>query len=194
MIKVLFDEFHGELPCSQLQGDNTPKEAWAILCGQVKQLFGDDAIAFKNELLTRQVLNEYQLLILAAPKSALRLEEIKAIVSFVKQGKSLLIASDQESLVKKKGDNINVVLEALGLRFEELLNHPPEQVFNLLPHYISSEVSQLKIKEPVYIKTLPNSPYPVDIIATLPDTGKTLLAALEVPGNDQSGRVVGHQV
>ncbi|MBD2611960.1 hypothetical protein H6G94_11845 [Nostoc punctiforme FACHB-252] len=193
MIKVLFDEFHGELSCSQLHEDNTPKEAWTILCSQVvKELFGDDAISFKKELLTRQVLNEYQLLILAAPKSPrLSPEEVKAIVSFVKQGKSLLIASDQESLVINEGDSINAVLESFGLRFEELLNYPPEQVFNLLPHYLSSEVSQLKIKEPVYIKTLPNSPYPnVDIIATLPDTGKTLLAAIEIPSENQSGRVV----
>ncbi|MDZ8030065.1 DUF4350 domain-containing protein [Nostoc sp. DedSLP04] len=188
MIKILFDESHDQLSCSQSQGDNTPKEAWTILCSQVKQLFGDNAISFKKELLTRQVLQDFQMLILAAPKSPLSAEEVKAIVSFVKQGNSLLIASDQESLVIKD-DSINFVLESLGLRFEELLNHPPEQVFNLLPHYISSEVSQLKIREPVYIKTLSNSPYPVDIIATLPDTGKTLLAALEVDGSNQSGRV-----
>jgi hypothetical protein len=191
VIKVLFDEFHGERPCSQLQGDNTPKEAWAILCGQVKQLFGDDAITFKNEPLTRQVLQDYQLLILAAPKSALTPEEVKAIISFVKQGNSLLITSDQESLVRnEEGNSINIVLESLGLRFEELLNHPPEKVLNLLPHYISSEISQLKIKEPVYVKILPNCPYQVDIIGTLPDTAKTLLTALKVPGSNPSGRVV----
>ncbi|MBD2301797.1 hypothetical protein H6G28_24865 [Nostoc sp. FACHB-190] len=191
MIKVLFDEFHGQLPCSQ--GDNTSKEAWRILCDQVNQLFGDDAISFKNEPLTRQLLEDFQLLILAAPKSksSLSADEVKAIVNFVKQGNSLLITSDQESLVFNKCDSINVLLESLGLRFEELLNHPPEQVFNLLPHYISSEVSQLKIKEPVYIKTLPNSPYPnVDIVATLPDTGKTFLTALEIPNDNKSGRVV----
>ncbi|MBD2681566.1 MULTISPECIES: DUF4350 domain-containing protein [Nostoc] len=190
MIKVLFDECHGELSCSQLQEDNTPKEAWTILCGQVKQLFGDDAIFFQKESLTHQVLEDFQLLILAAPKSALSAEEVKTIVNFVKQGNSLLIASDRESLVINKDDSINAVLETLGMRFEELLNHPPEKVFNLLPHYISSEVSQLNIKEPVYVKTLPNSPYPIDIIATLPYTGKTLIATVEVPGNNQSGRVV----
>ncbi|MDJ0695370.1 MAG: hypothetical protein QNJ50_13575 [Mastigocoleus sp. MO_188.B34] len=170
-----------------MQEDNTSQEAWTVLCSHVKQLFGDDAIAFQNESLTHQVLQGYQLLIMAAPTSALTPEEVKAIVSFVRQGNSLLVASDQNSLV---GNNINAVLESLGLRFEELLNYPPEEVFNLLPHYISSEVSQLKIKEPVYLKTLPNCPYPVDIIATLPDTGKTLLAAVEVPGSNKSGRVV----
>ncbi|MEM7592553.1 MAG: DUF4350 domain-containing protein [Cyanobacteria bacterium P01_A01_bin.83] len=178
------------MSCSQLQEDNTPKETWTILCDQVKQLFGDDAIAFKNEPLTRKLLQGYQLLILAAPKSALTPEEVKAIVSFVKQGNSLLIASDQESLVRNEGNNINAVLESLGLRFEELLNHPPEKVFNLLPHYISSEVSKLKIKEPIYVKTLPNCPYSVDIIATLPETAKTLLTAMEVPSSNQSGRAV----
>lgn len=191
MIKVLFDESHGQLSCSQSPGENTSKQAWTILCSQVKQLFGDNAISFKNELLTRQVLQDFQLLILSAPKALLKPEEVKAIVSFVKQGNSMLITSDQESLVLTEGDSINAILEPLGLRFEELLNYPPEQVFNLLPHYLSSEVSQVKIKEPVYIKTLPNSPYPdVDIIATLPDTGKTFLVALELPGDNKSGRVV----
>jgi hypothetical protein len=138
-------------------------------------------------VLSRKLLRECKLLVLLAPRQPLSPDEVEAVTSFIKRGNSVLVASNHESLTNYNSVHRATLLEPFGLRFQELLNRPPEQIFNLFPHYISSEINRLRIKTPIYLKILNDLPYTV---ATLPKTGKPFVAVIEVPADRNPGRIV----
>lgn len=187
MTKILFDESHGEFLGSQLTAD--PK-AW----NEVRKILGEE---LKYEVLPPHsadrgsladgILDEQQdvdVLVLAAPTQALTSDEIEAIAEFVGLGKSLLIANNYRSLKEREHRHkINELLEPLGLQAQQLVSYPPEKVSNLHPHYISSGVQRLAIKDPAYLKVLNETP---QVVATLPETGKPFLVTVEA----NPGRVV----
>jgi len=186
--KILFDESHGELLRSQLTNNNqvdTWNEVRKILAEElnyeVLPPHSVDRGSLADGILEDQ---DVDVLALAAPTQALTLDEVEAIAYFVSLGKSLLIAYNYYSLQQREHQHkINELLEPLGLHAQQLVSYPPEKVSNFHPHYISSGMQRLAIKDPAYIKVLNDVP---QVVATLPETGKPFLATVEA----NPGRVV----
>lgn len=136
-----------------------------------------------------QSLAESQVLVLGAPRQPFNRDEIDAIINFVRQGCSLLVAHSYESLWWQEkncsNSNVNRLLESFGLNIKQLLNWTNNQVdtAHLRPHYLSSSVNRLIVKEPTCLEKLNNIPY---VAATIPEVGKPFLTAVEVG----KGRVV----
>ena len=184
MTSILFDESHGELLCSQVEQGDREADTWSTLRDEIKGLGWDVALhPTDGGPLTDKALAEHDVLVLGAPTRPLGLAEVNAITDFVHEGKGLLIANNAESLWQQASNSTNVLLESFGLRVERLLSYPPEEVFTLYPHYISSGVGRLVIVEPAYLERMNDLPR---VVATLPWTGKPFLAAVEA----DSGRVV----
>ncbi|MBW4506703.1 MAG: hypothetical protein KME64_09350 [Scytonematopsis contorta HA4267-MV1] len=126
-------------------------------------------------------------MVLAAPTKPLSDTEIEAISNFVEEGNSLLIAQCYQSLEDKNTPTINLLLEKFGLRTKLLLTSPPSEIHatQFKPHYISTEINRLFVKEPVYLETLNEVPR---VVADFPRTGKAFLTAVETKKN--RGRLV----
>lgn len=136
-----------------------------------------------------QNLSKSKVLVLGAPRKPLTQAEVDTVTDFVRNGKSLLIAHSYESLWcqddNDSSSTVNRLLESFGLNIKQLLNWTDNRVdtSHLRPHYLSSAVNRLVVKEPTYLEKLNKMPY---IAATLPETGKPFLAAIQV----DKGRVV----
>ena len=187
--KILFDESHDELVRSQKIPDDDEVDTWSKLGAALTEI-GYEAIPHTTngtgeEHLTKELLGGYEVLVLAAPKKPLTNAEVEVIANFVHQGGSLLIAQSYWSLWSQDIATINLLLEKFGLRTKLLLTKPPSEVSaaQFRPHYLSSEVNRLVVKEPAYLETLNDLPR---VIATLPRTEENFLAAVEV----KRGRVV----
>jgi hypothetical protein len=184
MTSVLFDESHGQLLNSQADASDHEVDTWNLLSKEIASMEWNVALYQAGDgFLTKEVLAEYDVLVLAAFTKPLNLAEIDAVTNFVFEGKSLLIANNAESFWRQENNTTNVLLESFGLRIERLLSYPPDEVVTIHPHYITSEVEKLVIVEPVYLETVNAKPR---VLATLPWTGKPFLTAVEV----MPGRVV----
>ena len=191
---ILFDESHHELLRSQKVSDDEQPDnevdTWDNLSIALREEIGCEATSYTGDetgeaYLTEENLSKYKVLVLAAPRNPLNDSEIKVITNFVHQGGSLLIAQNYESLWSQDPPTINLLLEKFGLRTKLLLTKPPSEVSaaQFRPHYLSSEVNRLVVKEPVYLETLNDLPR---VVANLPRTGEHFLAAVEA----EQGRVV----
>jgi len=135
-------------------------------------------------------LERSQVAVLGAPREPLQQNEVEAIVEFVRQGGSLLIAHSYESLWcqdnKASGSEIHRLLKSFGISIKQLLNWTEDEVdaSHIRPHYLSSSVNHFVVKEPTYLEILDEKPY---VVATLPvPTEQSFLAAIEF----ENGRVV----
>ncbi|MBW4476020.1 MAG: GldG family protein [Tolypothrix brevis GSE-NOS-MK-07-07A] len=187
MKKILFDESHQELLRSQQTNDaDTWTELRSILTEELKYEVLPP-VTSETASLTEQIFDERlnaDVLILAAPTQIFTDDEVEAITYFVRAGKSLLIANNYYSLQPQEHwHKINKLLESFGLHAQQLVSYPHEKVSNLHPHYLSSGVRRLAIKDPTYLKLLNDAP---QVVATLPETGKPFLTAVEA----NRGRVV----
>lgn len=196
MKKILIDLSHDELLQDAVSQEEEVINSLGIMLKQVieaeaqKEKLGWEVIIHlsgENKLNEKLQEEEPDVLVLLAPKIHLEVEEVYEIIDFVKSGKSLLFAYNYEcfchQLYEEKQNTTNLLLESFGLQVEELLSRRPEQVFDLRPHYLSSEVHQLSTYKPVYFKILNDSPY---IIANLPKTNKPFLATVDL----SPGRVI----
>ena len=148
---------------------------------------------------------EIKVLVLGAPQKLFTKQEVEAIISFVYQGGSLLIAHNYNSLFEQEqqlynqeqslqdrppGVSINELMRAFGLGFKRLLSYPPGDISTLYPHYVSSDVNKIFLREPVYLEVLENLPKTLvgspQIVARFPKTNEALLVAVEV----EYGRVI----
>ncbi len=201
MIKILFDESHNELLRSQIN-DNDDADTWRelqkILTEELKYEVLPP-VTSETATLTKQIFDgekQVDILVLAAPLENFTDDEIEAITYFVRSGKSLLIANNyfslhprehlrsiNELLPREHLRSINELLEPFGLHAQQLVSYPHEKVSSFLPHYLSSRVHRLAIKDPSYLKLLNDIP---QIVATLPETGKPFLTTVD----NKPGRVV----
>ncbi|MFN6568918.1 hypothetical protein [Dendronalium sp. ChiSLP03b] len=193
MKKILVDQSHDELLCWELSKEEREADSWQILHGilaEQQEKLGWEVITHPPEgksLNQNLQENEYDLLVLFAPKKSLNIEEVETIIDFVQKGKSLLFVYDYNCLWHQTNqpnqNTINQLLEFFGLRVEQLLSRRPDEVFYLHPHYLGSEVHRLSTYKPVYFKTLNNLPYSPYVVATLPETNKPFLVTVDVnPG------------
>ncbi|MBD2497752.1 hypothetical protein [Nostoc sp. FACHB-280] len=194
MKKILFDLSHEELLQDTESQEARQGDSWGIMKQQVleaqKDKFGWEVTyhnSTEKKLDEKLQEDEPDVLVLIAPKKALDFTEIYEIIDFVKSGKSLLFAYDYNCLwhqqYEEKQNTTNLLLEAFGLQVEQLLSRRPDEVFNLQPHYLSTEVTRLSTYKPVYFKTLNDEPY---ILANLPETNKAFLATVDL----NPGRVI----
>lgn len=190
MTKILFDESHNELLRLQLNDNDDESDTWNelrnILTEQLKYEVLHPVTSEAATLTARIFDAEEQadILVLAAPTKEFTTDEIESIKYFVRLGKSLLIANNYFSLHPREHlYKINELLETFGLQAQQLVSYPHEQVSKFLPHYLSSGIHRLAIKDPSYFKLLNDVP---QIIATLPETGKPFLTAVDT----KPGRVV----
>lgn len=177
---------------SQDKGDEQSDVAsTSIQTGAIEEGESDDAVA-KEATLIQNLKNSkdpFHVLVLGAPRKPLDQDEVDAIADFVHRGGSLLIAHSYESLwwQDKNGtpSTVNRLLESFGLNIKQLLNWTTNtfDASHLRPHYLSSAVNRLVVKEPTYLEKLNKVPY---VAATLPDADKPFLAAVEA----DKGRVV----
>lgn len=190
---ILFDEAHNELLRCQKNSDDEEVDTWSTLSSALRAEIncGADVYTGKQNgtnkgLLTRDILSPYQVLALIAPTEALSKEEVSVITNFVKQGGSLLIAQNYESLHEDKTKrSINLLLEEFGLHTKPLLNSSPEGIFapQFKPHYLSSEINELVIRDPAYLEIINSEP---QLVANLPCTEEAFLVTVEAG----EGRVV----
>lgn len=184
MTTVLFDEAHGELLSSQLKQNGPETDTWAQLRVALERVGWELAVHPAEEgALSPEVLNEFDILVLAGPTGPLDQGEISSIRDFVKQGNGLLVASNRESLRRLNNKSLNVLLEPFDLRFERSLYYPPDEVTKFYPHYISSGLTELSPFEPTFLGTLGEN---TQRIADLPWPERPFLAATDV----RTGRVV----
>ena len=141
-----------------------------------------------------------KVLVLGAPKSLFTQDEIERIVEFVNKGGGLLIANsygslfEQERLVYEQEQDLldseeerfstNKLVEQFGLRFKRLLSYPPDDISRFEPHYISADVNKVFLRDPAYIKVLPEMPKEVlgqpQVIARLPETQEVFASGVDV--------------
>ncbi|MDJ0702233.1 MAG: hypothetical protein QNJ46_03045 [Leptolyngbyaceae cyanobacterium MO_188.B28] len=184
--KVLFDESHGELLRAELNEEDDEVDSWSklseVLTGELN--WKVDSHTVDQKALTHEVLQGYDVLVLGAPTKPLTSDELDAVTSFVHLGKSLLIANSFESIWRQNSiNNINKLLKTFGLCAQRLVSSLPKKVSSFQPHYISSDVNRLSIREPTYLKILNDNPR---VVATLPETYEPFLATVEAG----SGRIV----
>lgn len=141
-----------------------------------------------------------KVLVLGAPVHPFNQQTVDAIIEFVEQGGGLLITHDYRSLFQyeqyrheqhQASDPLNSLLEAFGLRMKRLLSYPPDEISDFYPHYLSSSVNKVFIREPVYLEILQGIPKQLKnsaprVVAQLPWTKQPFLVATEV----EYGRVV----
>lgn len=187
--KILFDESHGELLRSQLT-NNDDADTWSELRNILVEELKYEVlppITSETANLTARIFDgqeQADILVLAAPIKNFTADEVEAIIYFVRSGKSLLIANNYFSLHPREHlHSINELLEPFGLHAQQLVSYPHEKVSSFLPHYLSSRIHRLAIKDPSYLKLLNDAP---QIVATLPETGKPFLTVV----NTKPGRVV----
>lgn len=198
---ILFDESHGELLRSQssLPDENVITDSlntWDNLKQLLRENFGAESIVSHTNdkgLITSEILANYQILVLAAPTNLFSPEEIKAITQFVLDGNSLLIAASSSSLRKQRecaaqqknrnGQDINSLLKHFGLQFKSLFSSPAEEILDLKPHFLSSEINRLFIDDPAYLEISSDiwqfSSFLPYIVARLPHPSEPWLAAIE---------------
>lgn len=180
--KILFDDSHGELLTSQAS-----EELCRMLTDELNYEVSTPESA-DGVLLSYRLLEEKGLdvIFLAAPTQAFSTDEIKTLTRFVRAGKSLLIATNYDSLQKQVSrSSINQILEPFGLCAQQLVSYPHDKVRSFSSHYLSSKVRRLAIKDPAYFKVLDHKmpDHVPQIVATLPETEKPFLAAVEAkPG------------
>ena len=192
--KVLFDESHGELLQSSSNMDNDDEtDTWSNLGQVLKGKLNCDVTPHTGEpgSLTSESLIGYTVLVIAAPILPFEPEEVEAIIEFVLDGNSLLIASNYRSFYEQQEKNtLNSLMKPFGFQFKQLLSDPPEEISELYPHYISSEVNLVFVRDPIYLEVLSTKPpeiaYLPHILARLPRTCEPCLAAVET----ENGRVV----
>ena len=138
--------------------------------------------------------NEINVLVFAAPVQPFQQETVKAVIHFVEEGGSLLIAHDYQSLLKceksryaqrQSGDPLKELLAAFGLRMKRLLSYPPDEISTFNAHYLSAGVTKVFIREPAYLEVLNDLPERVQdsppcIVAQLPETHQPFIVAVEV--------------
>lgn len=189
MPSILFDETHGQLLRSVNEGD-PEADTWDKLRSALEQQDWKVTLnsATDEKLLTDEILNGHDVLVIAAPTKSLNSNEIHTIINFIDQGNSLLIANNVNSLGYQGDNGTNKLLETFGLRIKRLLSYPPEDISTFHPHYISSGVRRLRVDEPVYIEILNDIPRSV---VTIPGVLKPFCVAVESPaGRISPGRVV----
>ncbi|OUC13090.1 MAG: hypothetical protein B0A82_18970 [Alkalinema sp. CACIAM 70d] len=147
-----------------------------------------------------------KVLVLGAPKTLLTQEEIDGIVKFVQDGGGLLVAHSYDSLFEQERQvyeqdqdppaseedekySTNYLMQEFGLRFKRLLSYPPEDIAQFEPHYMSSDINKIFLREPAYLEILPELPDEVlgspQVVARLPETQEIFLVGVDV----QYGRV-----
>ena len=170
---------------------STDKTKWCL------EGFSADNALLDGDFLDPETV---KVLVLGAPVKPLKQQTVDAIIDFVEQGGGLLIAHDYQSLFQyeqhryelhQAGDPLNSLLEAFGLRMKRLLSYPPEEISDFYPHYLSSTVNRLFVREPVYLEILEDLPKrvknsPPRLVAQLPSTKQPFLTAVEA----EYGRVV----
>lgn len=177
--KILIDESHGELLCSQVEEGDHEADTWNTLRHKLQDELGMNVDAYISEdsPLTADVLSAYDVLVVAAPTKPFESSEVQAIVNFVRSGKALLISHNAESLWRQHASSTRALLEPFGLRIQRLLSYPPEEISTLYPHYLTSGVRQLLVDEPTYLRLVSDSP---EVVAVLPESNKPFLCALDV--------------
>jgi hypothetical protein len=181
VVRILFDKSHKELLGEHL-GEGEEDTYWTKLLTELRAWNWD--ITFHSDgLLTYEILEEVDVLVLLAPTEPLSLAEVKAITEFVEDDGALLIANNYESLEQQASNSTNTLLETFGLYTKQLLNNPPEEIFDFEPHYISVGVKKLVVDEPAYLETINDLSF---VVAKLPETFQPFIAAVDI----DSGRVV----
>lgn len=180
---ILFDESDNELlrsrKISDDDSDDDEVDTWDILASALRAEINRKATAYTGQengtnkgFLTEDILSPYDVLALIAPREALSKEEVTIITNFVKEGGSLLIAQNYQSLYEDKTNrSINLLLEEFGLHTKPLLNSSPEKILatQFTPHYLSSEINELVITDPAYLETFNKQP---QVVANLPHTDR----------------------
>jgi hypothetical protein len=101
-VRIYSDHAHGESPLPP---------PYAVLATKL----GVEIISHQSPI-TAEALQGYRLLMLRAPSEAIKADEAKAIVDFVRQGGSLLLIQDEERRQKLDVTKANDVLAPLGLK------------------------------------------------------------------------------
>jgi hypothetical protein len=135
--KVLFNLSHGTL---------LPPETTEVLCALIREELHYEIIhsELEAEFIGNEILEQIDILVLAAPTQPLNSEEVSVIDRFVKTGKSLLIATHFDSLQQDR-HGINELLECFQLRAQQRVGYQHEKITNLTPHYLSAGVRRLAI-------------------------------------------------
>ena len=180
--RILFDETHGDLLGNQ---DTTELRGLLSLLPGIMVVepndAGSDESTIGNGLLDRCSID---ILVIAAPTIPFSSEEIGAIENFLSEGKSLLFASNYDSLIHSQvTQQINDIMKSFGLQVQRLVGHSESNIQSFLPHYLSSGVNRLTIEDSVCIKVLNGNPL---AIATFSELEKPFLAAAEI----ESSRVI----
>lgn len=181
MTRILFDESHEELLCSHSTGDDRDSDTWDTLRTMLEEMRCEIAVhSAEKGFLTEEILDGYDVLVIGAPAKPLDRIEIDCVTDFVQNGHGLLVASNVESLWRQNSNSLDVLLETFGVRFERSFYPPAKEITTIFPHYISSDVATLRVKEPTYLQILDDNP---SVIAKLPWPKRAFLAAIETfPG------------
>jgi hypothetical protein len=189
---ILFDEAHGEVLRSQPDADDFIGP-WKELGKLLREAFGPESVASHSKdggLITPEILSNYQILVLAAPTELFNSKEVEAITQFVRDGNALLIAASSRSIYEQLAKqpnrdkrDVNALLENFGLQFKSLLNSPPEEICDLYPDFLTSEVNRLFVNDPAYLEVLSDACEGFEqaprIIARLPHSYEPWLATIE---------------
>jgi hypothetical protein len=141
-----------------------------------------------------------KILVLGAPQELLSQSEIDEIIEFVHEGGGVLIANTYNSLFEQERKvydqdqnppqleedekySTNHLMEAFGLRFKRLLSYPPDDIAQFEPHYMSTDINKIFLREPGYLEILSEMPETIlgspQVVAKLPDTDEIFLVGVE---------------
>jgi hypothetical protein len=194
---VLFDESHGELLRLSSSGEEDDLDTFAILQKTLTNgwKWKVSSHQYGAGAITAEILEKHDIFVLASPVQQLDEDEAKAILDFVVSGKSVLLIHSGPSLNSYLEENRQFELEdnllkALGIKFRPLLSCPPDEISKFTPHYLTSEVDLVFLREPSCIEksesAFANYFASSQIVINSSITGESFLTAFE-PGN---GRIV----
>jgi len=142
--KVVFDQGHGNLlnPLSE----EMDEKSFSMLLQLLRQDMDLDVDVLTEDELTPLSLVHYRVFVFAAPTGQLTGDEIDYIWRFVRDGGGLLLLNNAEAF-QYQVFSMNTLAERAGCRFGFYAAHEPQVLRDFAPHYASSSVDSVKVKE-----------------------------------------------
>lgn len=142
--KVVFDQGHGNLvnPLSE----EMDEESFSKLLQLLRQEMDLEIDVLTEDELTPLSLVDCRVFVFAAPTGQLTGDEIDYIWRFVRDGGGLLLLNNAEAF-QYQIFSMNTLAERAGCRFGFYAAHEPQILRDFAPHYVSSSVDLVKLKE-----------------------------------------------
>lgn len=177
-VKILFSQAHKE---QLVIAEDAEGESQFSLLRQA--LTGSEYVTdYTTDILTPNQLADAQILVVGAPRSDFRPEEIDAVKQFVQAGGGLLLVSNAKTMINPPSNLNQKMAEMTGLQFQEYLNYPITFLQVFQPHYITANVNRIKVGK-VASLTISDGARP---LALTKATRQTVMACANV----ECGRVV----